>query len=159
MHPHHSLLLEDLDKVWNLLGSYFSCPLQRFRTRKPSSSSDYGKRLLSLFLSTSTSPYCSPAAETETEEREMGRQTQSKHSTSQNTCFGLLLPWEKMLWGCTLAHNCPVCSVQMPQTTIAKCLSGFYEAWVGLFKNLDLCLSYLSVIQLHVAVSPKSLFV
>lgn len=86
-------------------------------------------------------------------------QAQSKHFTSLNTCFGLLVPWEKMLWGCTLAHNCPICSVQMPQTTIAKCLSGFYEAWVGLFKNLDLGLSYLSVIQLHVAVGQISLYV
>lgn len=79
-------------------------------------------------------------------------QPQSKHSTSLNTCFGLLVPWEKTHWGCTLAHKCPVCLVHSPQTTIAKCLSGHEEAWVGLFKNLEICLSYLSVIQLQVAV-------
>lgn len=79
-------------------------------------------------------------------------QPQSKHFTSLNTCFGLLVPWEKTHWGCTLAHKCPVCLVHSPQTTIAKCLSGHEETWVGLFKNLEICLSYLSVIRLQVAV-------
>lgn len=71
-------------------------------------------------------------------------QPQSKHFTSLNTCFGLLVPWEKMHWGCTLAHKCPVCLVHSPQTTIAKCLCGHEAAWVGSFKNLEICLSYLS---------------
>lgn len=65
-------------------------------------------------------------------------QPQSKHFTSLDTCFGLLVPWEKTHCGCTLAHKCPVYLVSSLQTTIAKCLCGHEEAWVGSFTNLQI---------------------
>lgn len=70
-------------------------------------------------------------------------QPQSKHVMSPNTCFGLLIPWEKMHRGCNLAQKCLVFLMNLPQTTIAKCLCRQEEAWEVLFKNMEMCLSYL----------------
>lgn len=46
--------------------------------------------------------------------------------------------------GCILTHKCPVCLERWAQTTMCECLCGHEEAWVGLFRNLKICLSYLS---------------
>lgn len=143
-----SLILHVLSSLWRLLGFFFF-----FGTGKTSSSSS------ATFQFVFVQVYFPLVAHQQLRNdfnRDGGEgnesQPQSKHFTSLNTCFSLLVPWEKTHWGCTLAHKCPVCLVHSPQTTIAKCLSGHEEAWAGLFKNLEICLFYLSVIRLQVAV-------
>lgn len=51
---------------------------------------------------------------------------------------------ENICQGCILTHKCPVCLERSAQTTMCECLCGHEEAWVGLFRNLKICLSYLS---------------
>lgn len=80
------------------------------------------------------------------------RPAQSKLFTSTNTCsrpFGFTGVSGggvegNICQGCILTHKCPVCLERSAQTTMCECLCGHEEAWVGLFRNLRICLSYLS---------------
>lgn len=101
----------------------------------------FDKNSISIFLCPSLLPNVAHQQLRNDSNRDGGEgnesQPQSKHFTSLNTCSGLLVPWEKTMEkthrGCTLAHNCPVCLVHSPQTTIAKCLFGMKRRrWVYL---------------------------